>query len=64
MNENIKKLWNKAASSHEQANTSWETKTNFLNRFAELIILECANISKDAEPYKSDDLIKKHFGVK
>lgn len=63
MNDNVKAIWNKAASSYEQANTSWETKTNFLNRFATLIIEECANIAEKAEPYQSADLIKKKFGI-
>jgi len=32
-------------------------------KFAELLILECANIADSAEPYLSSDLIKEHFGV-
>ena len=32
-------------------------------KFAQLIINECADIADKAEPYKSNDLIKKHFGV-
>ena len=32
-------------------------------KFAELIVKECAEIADTAEPYKSSDLIKKHFGV-
>ena len=32
-------------------------------KFAHLIINECAGIADKAEPYKSNDLIKKHFGV-
>ena len=32
-------------------------------KFAQLIINECAGIADKAEPYKSNDLIKKHFGV-
>ena len=32
-------------------------------KFAELIVLECAEIADKAEPYKTSDLIKKHFGV-
>jgi len=63
MNDNIKAIWNKASSSHVQAETSWETKTNFLNRFAELIIIECAEIAEKAEPNKSSDLIKRNFGL-
>ncbi len=34
-----------------------------LEKFAELIVRECANIADTAEPYKSNDLILKHFGV-
>ena len=32
-------------------------------KFAELIVRECADIADKAEPYKANDLIKKHFGV-
>jgi len=35
----------------------------FTEKFAELLILECANIADSAEPYLSSDLIKEHFGV-
>lgn len=34
-----------------------------LEKFAELIVRECAQIAKTAEPWKSDDLILKHFGM-
>ena len=34
-----------------------------LEKFAEMIVRECADIADTAEPYKSSDLIKKHFGV-
>jgi len=30
-------------------------------KFAELIVRECADIADIAEPYKASDLIKKHF---
>jgi hypothetical protein len=33
------------------------------NKLAELIVKECAGIAETAEPYKSNDLIKQHFGV-
>ena len=39
-------------------------KETDLEKFAELIIRECAEIAKTAEPWRSDDLILKHFGVK
>jgi NTP pyrophosphatase (non-canonical NTP hydrolase) len=32
-------------------------------RFAELIVRECAEIAETAEPYQSSDLIKQHFGI-
>ena len=59
MNERIKEL-------AEQAGfPEWTQKTiGFeLEKFAELIICECAEIAKTAEPYRSDDLILRHFGV-
>jgi hypothetical protein len=34
-----------------------------LDKFALLIVQECANIADKAEPYKANDLIKQHFGV-
>lgn len=34
------------------------------NKLAELIVRECANVADKAEPYKSTDLILKHFGIK
>jgi len=51
MNDNLKAIWNKAAASHKQAEYSWETKENFLTRFAELIILECQTATKDLRGY-------------
>ena len=36
----------------------------FYEKFAKLIVLECANIADTAEPFLSSDLIKQHFGVK
>ena len=38
----------------------WEDE---LEKFAELIVQECASIADKAEPYKANDLILKHFGV-
>ena len=32
-------------------------------RFAELIVKECAGIAETAEPYQSSDLIIQHFGI-
>lgn len=38
--------------------------TDEIQEFAELIVRECATIAKTAEPWRSDDLILKHFGLK
>ena len=38
----------------------WEAA---LEKFAELIVLECASIADTAEPFLASDLIKEHFGV-
>lgn len=32
-------------------------------KFAELIVRECAKIADTAEPFQSNDLILKHFGL-
>ena len=42
-----------------------DPKTGWLDRqkFAELIVRECADIANQAEPYQAGDLIKKRFGV-
>jgi len=34
-----------------------------IEKFAELIVRECAQIADTAEPFLSSDLIKQHFGV-
>ncbi len=34
-----------------------------LTKLVDMIVKECAEIANTAEPYKSNDLIKKHFGV-
>ena len=64
MNDNLKAVWNKAASSHVQSDTSWQTKQNFLTRFAELIINECATIAENSEPTTSRESMNKYFGMK
>ncbi len=77
MKEKIKQIWNEAASSHTQAETSRETQENFLNRFSEILIRECLlavdNTNRhhihttfdqslvETTIYKSKEAIKKHF---
>jgi hypothetical protein len=61
MNERIQKLAREAALAESWGPGVWQT--TFTEKFAELIVRECADIADTAEPYKSSDLIKKHFGV-
>ncbi len=71
MNERIRELWDKAAESTAAfpsgQNNSWETQVNFMEKFAELIVRECADLVDDHDdsyPYVSfGDMIKQHFGV-
>ena len=57
MNEIIEKLISRSFTDEqgEQFN---------IEKFAELIVRECAGIAETAEPYQSSDLIKQHFGIK
>jgi len=64
MNERIRRLMEQAVISID-GHTFGKTyiPDEFTEKFAELLILECANIADSAEPYLSSDLIKEHFGV-
>jgi hypothetical protein len=35
-----------------------------IEKFATLVVTECATLADTAEPYKAHDLIKRYFGVK
>ena len=63
MNERIKEL-------AEQATTYIDPSANDgvcwnfdKEKFAQLIVRECAWVADTAEPYQTSDLILKHFGV-
>ena len=58
MNNRIKELL-------EQAGVKFVVmpKDTEYEKFAELIVLECARIADTAEPFLASDLIKQHFGV-
>ena len=64
MNERIKELAEQAGFKvnwqHEDVQA---IKMARFEKFAELIVRECAEIADKAEPYKASDLIKQHFGV-
>jgi hypothetical protein len=62
MNEQIKECWIKAA--REDSGDKWDTQEEFIERFARLIVRECAEVAYVAEPYHAYDLILKRFGLK
>ena len=72
MNERIRELWYQAVQPH--TGDSWAEQTAFMEKFAELIVRECAEIGDgyDNETkynqglidiQTSGDEIRKHFGV-
>ena len=64
MNERIEELWDKAA--EDTMDQSWQSQTKFMERFAELIVRECASVVKKEMDYDAnwcDDKILKHFGI-
>ena len=58
MNQRIKELL-------EQAGVKFVVmpKDTEYEKFAELIVLKCAEIADTAEPFLASDSIKEHFGV-
>ena len=78
MNERIRELWDRAAESAAAypsgQNNSWQTQVDFMDKFAELIVRECAdliNSDKDSDRhvmwnralYETRGKIFRHFGV-
>ena len=73
MNERIEKLWDEAADSiaaiPNGRNNFWETQENFMEKFAELIVRECAQVAFEGDlkraigQWGSHSDILKHFEV-
>ena len=71
MNERIKELWGRAAESTAAypsgQNNYWETQVNFMEKFAELIVKECAELVESQHTWitsvAASALIRQHFGV-
>lgn len=64
MNERFKTLWFEAAESKN--GDSWEEQTEFMKKFAELIVKECADVAYKYNRCDWADVsksIKEHFGV-
>ena len=66
MNQRIRELAEQATSIVEMVGPQGYTSSyaNFdREKFAQLIVQECAEVADKAEPYQTSDLILKHFGV-
>ena len=63
MNERIQELAEQAGFENGHQDSNGNSLSYELEKFAELIVRECADIVDKAEPYKANDLILKHFGV-
>ena len=64
MNERIRQLWEQAAKTTQ--GDSWEEQTKFMEKFAELIVQECAKVADIADENKCEWIggnILTHFGV-
>ena len=59
MNEHILELAKQAGVSAQSETTLHPNQV----KFAELIVLKCAEIADTAEPFLASDLIKEHFGI-
>lgn len=53
MNEQFKRVWNLAQSSHVRGESSRETQENLLERYAEIIISECLKIIEPTEYHRA-----------
>ena len=63
MNERIQELAEQATTYIEPTYSSDDGWIFDKEKFAELIVLKCAEIADTAEPFLASDLIKQHFGV-
>jgi len=64
MNERIREVWIKAVKEDSDPD-NWDTQEQFIERFAELIVRECAkrvDYWESRQGEHTEDLLK-HFGV-
>ena len=65
MNERIRELAEQAGSTHKQNLGVYQFYTDELEKFAELIVKECAEVADDYDgAHYVGTTIKQHFGVK
>ncbi len=58
MNERVKELAKQCWNERPEGQLHFDNE-----KFAELIVRECADIADRAEPYKANDNILRHFGI-
>jgi hypothetical protein len=63
MNHQIRILAEQATKKYDRLGNEIPFAQPDLEKFAELIVLKCAEIADTAEPFLASDLIKEHFGV-
>jgi hypothetical protein len=70
MNERIRELAEQALGVKRDGPTVWQFYDDELNKFAELIVRECARVANDSNQSKNravgvsvGDVVKNHFGV-
>ena len=68
MNERISEIWDQAAKASallRLGENSWETQKAFIEKFAELIVRECADVAfLEANSRKTQRAVLQHFGIK
>ena len=62
MNEQIQQLI-KQCTTYYNGGLGTEIEVFDKEKFAELIVRQCAEIADTAEPFLASDLIREHFGV-
>jgi hypothetical protein len=64
MNLRIQELLKQARVTDNWNKADWYSMSpEMIEKFAQLIVKECAEVADKAEPYQTSDLILKHFGV-
>ena len=66
MNERIRELAEQAGSTHKQNLGVYQFYKDELEKFAELIVRECAKVGDSGDPMQDGGLarmIKEHFGI-
>ena len=66
MNDNIQKLYENASLVDSPTGTRYSLPDEFVEKFAELIVRECADVGSKFSQAHPEDIcyqIKRHFGV-